>query len=127
MFFPILAGGQVNIKGNFVDWKNKIRLTLDLNNESVLVPGLEFLGETNGYMNGEVYGIWMVTSWKKIKGGDVEVKFANDFGSEVQVVRLVLKNDSVLLYEAQEPTVIKKAVNRKLYKIPSKLTFIRLR
>ncbi len=126
LFLCLCVGmkAQTTLKGNFVDWKNKIHLKLDLEHESVLVPGMEFLGMTNGYMNGDIYGVWMVTSSKVIDQQFV-VKFTNDFGSESQVVHFTLKNDSTLLYEAQEPTVIKKAVKRKLYKIPSKLTFIR--
>ena len=82
-------------------------------------------GPMNGYMNGNVYGIWMVTSCKVEDEKTATLRLSNDLGSETQQVRLTVENDSTYQFEQEDGAVIKKVVNRKLVKIPKKLTFIR--
>ena len=88
-----LTTARSPFKCTLYDRENKIYLHLDLYEESINVPGMEMFGPMNGYMNGNVYGIWMV------------------------------ENDSTYLLEQQGGTVIKKVVNKKLVKIPRNLTF----
>ena len=109
-----LTTARSPFKCTLYDRENKIYLHLDLYEESINVPGMEMFGPMNGYMNGNVYGIWMITSSKRL---------SNDLGSETQEVKLTVENDSTYLLEQQGGTVIKKVVNKKLVKIPRNLTF----
>ena len=125
-FMAVACSAQQTFKGIFWSEEEGIYLRLDLYEETLPVPGMDYLGQTNGYMEGNVYGIWMVTS-SRIKNRTATVKLANDFGSESQVITLTAENDSTLLYKAKEPAVIKRAVKRKLVKIPDTIRFIRKR
>ena len=110
-------------KCSLYDVENKIRLILDLYKESVNVPGMEMFGPTNGYMNGNVYGTWIVTSSKIEDEKTAIFRLSNDLGSETQEVKLTVENDSTYLFEQQGGVAIKKVNNKKLVKIPRKLTF----
>ena len=49
-------------KGTFVCKMAQITLCLDAYGENIEVPGLSFLGKTNGYLSGTgVYGMWTVS------------------------------------------------------------------
>ena len=121
----VWAGAQRPFKCSLHDLENKINLHIDLYEESINVPGMEMFGPMNGYMNGNVYGIWMVTSCKVEDEKTATLRLSNDLGSETQQVRLTVENDSTYQFEQEDGAVIKKVVNRKLVKIPKKLTFTR--
>ncbi len=97
-------------------------LKIDLYEESVDVPGMELLGPMNGYLGGKgVYGVWMVTSFDIKDDRTATLRLSNDQGSETQSIRLTQQTDSTYLMELQGGVVVKRAVNRKLVKIPSKI------
>lgn len=99
-----------------------IRLRIDLYEESVNVPGMDMFGPMNGYMAGQgVWGTWMVTSFTINSEEQATLRLSNDQGSETQKIRLTQQTDSTYLMELQDGVVVKKAVNRKLTKIPSKV------
>ena len=114
---------QRPFKQNLYDPKNKINLHIDLYEESINVPGMEMFGPMKGYMNGNVYGIWMITSSEIKDEKTAIIRLSNDFGSETQQVRLTIKDDSTYLFEQEDGAVIKKVVGKKLVKIPRDLTF----
>lgn len=58
-------------------------------------------GPMNGYMNGNVYGIWMITSSKIENEKTATFRLSNDLGSETQEVKLTVENDSTYLLEQQ--------------------------
>lgn len=122
--FPVflLAQQSESIKGSFYNKENKVRIYLDLSGENLIVPGYEFLGKTKGYMCGDIYGMWLLTS-SKIDNGKAVLRFSNDSGSDSQSILFTQQSDSVFLYEALDGNVVKKAVKRKLVKIPSKMLF----
>lgn len=97
------------IKCTLYDRENKIYLHLDLYEESINVPGMEMFGPMNGYMNGNVYGIWMITSSKIENEKTATFRLSNDLGSETQEVKLTVENDSTYSLEQQGGTVIKKS------------------
>lgn len=106
------------------DKENKINLKLDLYDETIMVPGMEMFGPMHGYMNGNIYGIWMVTSCKVKNKDEASIRLSNDLGSETQEVEIKRVNDSTFVAEQVDGNVIKKVVeHRKLVKIPVKLTF----
>ena len=116
---------QQPFKRTLYDPENKINLYIDLYEESIDVPGMEMFGPLHGYMNGNVYGVWMITSAKIVDEKTATFRLSNDFGSETQQVRLTVENDSTYLFEQEDGAVIKKVVeNRKLAKIPKKLKFV---
>ena len=71
--------------GDFYNKSNDIALHLNLLEETINIPGFSMLGPTNGYMNGNVYGTWIVTSFK-IKDKTAIIRLSNDFGSETQEI-----------------------------------------
>ncbi len=103
--------------------KEKINMILDLNEESVEVPGMEMFGPMNGYMNGNIYGVWTVTSCKILSDKSATVSFSNDLGSETQKVTLTQTTDSTWTAKLEGTTVVKRVVNKKLVKIPPILNF----
>ncbi len=116
---------QKTFKSSLFDSENQINLHIDLYEETVNVPGMDMFGPMNGYMNGNIYGIWMITSAKVLDERTAVIRLSNDLGSETQEGRLTMKNDSTYLLEFQNGMAVKKVVNKKLVKIPQKLTFAR--
>ena len=117
--------GQKRIfKGTFKEKNEKIEIRLDLYKASLYVPGMTFIGKVHGYMTGDIYGIWMLTSFKT-KGKKATLRFSNDLGSDSQSIKLTAVNDSIFEYEAIDGNHIRKVHNRKLVKIPTKLCFTR--
>lgn len=97
----------------------EVFLNLDLYKESIPVPEMEIFGPMNGYINGKgIYGVWMITSVKITSPKEAIVHFSNDLGSETQIVKLSLPNDTTCVFEQLEGNVIKKAIGRNLVKIP---------
>lgn len=97
-------------------------MTIDLYEESINVPGMEMFGPMHGYLNGNVYGIWTITSSKIINENTALIRLSNDQGSETQEVKLT-KNEDQYIFEQIDGVCIKKVVGRKLVKIPKKLIF----
>ncbi len=119
------AQKQSLFKGLFYDSDTKMQLHLDLDSETVKVPGLPFLGGTNGYMSGGIiYGTWFITDVKKGKNSAV-LRLTNDFGADTQVLNITQIKADTFNVELQQPIVIKKVVKNKLVKIGSKYTFVK--
>lgn len=105
--------------------EEQVDLKLDLYEESIDVPGMELFGPMNGYLAGKgVYGIWMVTSFQIKNDKEATLRLSNDQGSETQAILLTWQNDSTYLMELQNGVVVKKVVNKKLVKIPGKITLL---
>ena len=98
-----------HLNARFTTVKTKFYLHLDLYEESVNVPGMEMFGPMNGYMNGNVYGIWMITSSKIENEKTATFRLSNDLGSETQEVKLTVENDSTYSLEQQEERLSKKS------------------
>jgi len=117
-------------EGVFYSKENGISLHLSLYKDTIEVPNYEFLGKMNGYMVGDkesdLYGTWMLVSYK-IKGNQAELRFSNDVGSDAQSVLFTCLNDSTFSYKSVKGNVVKKAINRRLYKIENEMFFIRKR
>lgn len=111
-------------KGAFVNKDMRINLVIDLYGETIGIPGLDFLGKTHGYMNGNIYGIWMVTSCT-MTDGEATLSLSNDQGSDTQAIRLTPTEDGKIRYETIGGNEVKRVEGRKLVKIPSTLLFER--
>lgn len=99
--------------------KSKINLNIDLYDESIEVPGMDMFGPMNGYISGNIYGIWAVTSHEIINEKQAKLRLSNDLGSETQEVMLTLQGDSICKMELKGTVVVKRVEGKKLVKIDS--------
>lgn len=118
----LFAMAQQTFKASLSCKEENLHLTIDLYEESINVPGMEMFGPMHGYLNGNVYGIWTITSSKIINENTALIRLSNDQGSETQEVKLT-KNENEYIFEQVNGVSIKKVVGRKLVKIPKKLIF----
>lgn len=113
-------------KLSLTDPKEKITLDIDLYEESIDVPGMEMFGPMNGYLGGNIYGVWTVTSFQ-IKKDKAILRLSNDMGSETQEAELSQTSDSTYTLKLLGSTVVKRAEGRKLHKITPTLKMIKSR
>ena len=124
---PIHAQSEERpFKGYFYEKDEKIALYLDLYETTLTVPGMSFLGKVNGYMQGNIYGVWMLTKFTT-KKKKATLRFSNDLGADSQTIQLTFLNDSTIKYEAIDGNHIKRAHKRKLIKIPEELYFTKVK
>lgn len=124
----LLTGGatlwaQQPFKGLLQSEEEKLQFVINLYEESVEVPGWEDFGPTNGYLSGQVYGLWMVTSAEVSAPRKALLHLSNDAGSETQEAELRQDNDSLFTLRLLNGVVIKRVSGRKLIKIPSQIVF----
>lgn len=113
-------------KLSLTDPKEKITLDIDLYEESIEVPDMEMFGPMNGYLGGNIYGVWTVTSFQ-IKKDKAILRLSNDMGSETQEAELTQTSDSTYTLKLLGSTVVKRAEGRKLHKITPTLKMIKNR
>lgn len=118
------------IKGIAEPWKKrlycddqKIRLYMDLYDETVDVPGMSDFGPMNGYLGGNIYGTWMITSFQIKSDSKATLHLSNDFGSETQEAQLTCQGDTIYTLELKGSTVVKRVDGKKLVKIDPKMKF----
>lgn len=118
--FTAVNGGQ--------PWKlqlhcpeEKIDLHLDLYEESIEVPGMEAFGPMNGYMDGNIYGVWYVVGFDIKDDKNASITIANDLGSEDQKLTLTQNSDSTYQLKFLGYNAVKRAQGKKLVKIPSEM------
>jgi hypothetical protein len=110
-------------KGHFVCKEHGVHLHLNLYEADLTAPGFSFLGKLNGYMDGNIYGTWMLTR-HEVKDGKARLRFANDIGSDTQDAELTLTSDSTFHYRAIGGNAVRRAVGRKLVKTEGSMDFI---
>lgn len=98
--------------------KEGINLVVDLYEESIEVPTLEDFGPMNGYMDGNIYGVWYVTSFKLENDKMATIKLANDLGSEIQKIQLTQTTDSTWQMKFLGTNVVRRVAGKKLVKVP---------
>lgn len=113
-------------KVNLIDKKQNITLRLNLYAEDIEVPDMEMFGPMNGYLGGNIYGVWPVTSFE-IKKKKAILRLSNDLGSETQEAELTQTSDSTYILKLTGSTVIKKVNGRKLVKIAPTLNMIKIK
>ena len=101
--------------------EEKIDLRLDLYEESIEVPGMEAFGPMNGYLGGNIYGVWYVVGFDIKDDRHATVTIANDLGSEDQKLSLTQTSDSTYQLKFLGYNAVKRAQGKKLVKIPSEL------
>ncbi len=98
--------------------EENVRLHIDLYEESIKVPGMEMFGPMNGYLGGNIYGVWTVTSFKIQDDKTATLRLSNDLGSETQKATLTQQSDSLYLLHLDGVNVVKRVVGKKLVKVP---------
>ena len=82
---------QNPFNGTLVNEETGVRLHLDFDNETIEIPGMSFLGPTNGYLDGKtrnhVYGVWMITRCESTDK-KAKIRVTNDIGSDTQEIIL---------------------------------------
>lgn len=107
-------------RGVFVEKEMELKMEIDLYKECVEVPEMEMFGPLNGYINGKgLYRVWYISKLVECGPAKAVVHFSNDLGSETQTVELTMQGDSLLHCRIVDYTVMKKAVGKKLVKLPS--------
>ena len=101
--------------------EEKINLHLDLYEESLEVPGFEAFGAMNGYLDGNIFGIWYVVGFDIKDDRHATVTIANDLGSEDQQLSLTQTSDSTYQLKFLGYNAVKRVQGTKLVKIPSVL------
>ena len=126
MFFIFTAVlGEQPWKLRLTSPEEKINLTLDLYEESIEVPGFEAFGPMNGYMDGNIYGVWYVVGFDIKDDKHATITIANDLGSEDQKLTLTQNADSTYQLKFLGYNAVKRAQGKKLVKIPSEFKMVR--
>lgn len=121
----ILSHAAEPWKLNLIDRNENIILKVDLNGESIEVPGMEIFGPMHGYLVGNVYGVWMVTSFR-IKKEKAVLRLSNDLGSETQEAELAQTSDSTYSLKLVGTVVVKRATGNRLHKISPTLKMVKM-
>ena len=126
MMFAIATAcfGEQPWKLRLTSPEEKINLKLDLYEESIEVPGLEDFGPMNGYMDGNIYGIWYVVGFDIKDDQHATITIANDLGSEDQKLTLTKNSDATYQLKFLGYNAVKRAQGKKLVKIPSELKMV---
>lgn len=117
---------QRPFEGHFHCKETGVNLYLNLYEENISVPGFSFLGKMNGYMNGNIYGTWMLVK-HSIEGNTAHLRLSNDIGSDTQDIDFTLNPDSTYTYDAVGGNAIRRAVGRKLVKTTGHMVFMRMK
>ena len=118
-FTAVLAGQPWKLQLHSPE--EKIDLRIDLYEESIEVPGLEAFGPMNGYLGGNIYGVWYVVGFDIKDDQHATLTIANDLGSEDQKLALTQTSDSTYQLKFLGYNAVKRAQGKKLVKIPSEL------
>lgn len=111
-------------EGHFYCPETDVHIYLNLYEENIEVPGFSFLGCTHGYMNGRIYGTWMLVR-HSIDQQTATLRFSNDIGSDTQVVRFTQNPDSTYTYQALHGNAVRQAIGRRLVKTTGHMIFKR--
>lgn len=115
-----IAVADTLFQGVFYNEEIGLNIHLDLPDENLYVPDMAFLGPVGGYLDGRIYGVWMLISYN-IKGETATLRFTNDIGSDSQTIVLSHKGNGVFDYRTVEGNNIRKVQNRKLVRIADRM------
>ena len=104
------------LTGTFYNDEIGLRLHVDLGKERLIAPGMDFLGPVYAYMDGRIYGKWMLVK-KEVKKGKAILRFTNEIGSDSQDIELTQTADGDYFYRTLGGNNVKKVVGRRLVKI----------
>lgn len=104
----------------------KIYIRLNLYDKNITVPGLDVLGEVDGYFGSTQSSTkWIVVASRLIDGRTSEIEVVNDYGSEDFTATLKVNDDGTYEYKKDGGSTLKFAVRGKWQKIPGNLELVR--
>ena len=112
------------LSGRFYSKPLGVKLHLNLFEANLEAPGYSFLGPMHGYIEGGIYGTWMITRFTISQKG-VRIRFINDIGSETQEVDFSPDGEGRYVLRTVGSNAFRKAVGRKLVKVDDVFVFER--
>jgi len=113
-----------SFKGKYRNEEFRVYIIIDIDSQSVVVPGQEFLGEMAGYLGAERdTRLWYFTSAERNGKNKASLNITNDYGSEDLEATLTLRADGSIVLKQGSGSRIKIVVDRKWQKLPSELVF----
>ena len=79
----------------------------------------------NGYLDGNIYGVWYVVGFDIKDDQHATLTIANDLGSEDQKLTLTQNPDSSYQLKFLGYNAVKRAQGKKLVKIPGELKMVK--
>ncbi len=120
-FCPLFIYAQRQFKGQFINEELKIRMKLNLYNDSIPIPGLE-LDSCFGFLQGSINGTWAILKVISIEDGRAEVRAVSDRGSDAQTLELTLTDEGIGVRQLNDNN-IKGVAGRKYVKLPKTFYF----
>lgn len=112
------------LHGKFRNEEYKIFIVIDVDSQSVVVPGQEFLGEMAGYLGADRDSrLWFFTSAEPVGSDKATIYITNDYGSEDLKATATLRPDGTLVLKQNSGSRIKIVVNGKWLKLPTEIEF----
>lgn len=115
-FCSLFVYAQRPFKGQFINEELKIRMKLNLYNDSIPVPGLE-LDSCFGFFQGSINGTWAILKVIKIEDNRAEVRAVSDRGSDAQTLELTLTDKGLGVRQLNDSNM-KGVAGRKYVKLP---------
>lgn len=112
---------QHNLKGIYLNNELQIKLSLNLYDDNIPVPGFE-LDSCYGYLQGRINGNWIILQVKSIDKNEAVVRAVSEKGSDAQDL-LVIKDDDKIIIRQIKGSSIKEVSGRKYTKLPKDLFF----
>ena len=126
LFASIMSMTQESrFKANIYNKVYDVEIVMNLNEESITIPGQEVLGKVFGYLKKKTDArVWAIMSAEISKDGKkAEVEMVNDYGSEDLNAELTYNDDGTYTLRQLSGSTIKIANNKKWVKLPKELTF----
>lgn len=121
-----LAQADSTFCGKFCNDEYQIYIVLDIDSQSVEVPGQEFLGTMAGYLGAKRDSrLWFFTSAERDNMRKATVYITNDYGSEDLKATLTALPGGVVVLKQVSGSRIKIVVNHKWQKLPAEIEFRR--
>ena len=111
-------------KGHYLNTDLKVKLEINLNADSIAVPGLPD-ERCYGYLQGNLNGTWVILKVESVKDNKAVVRAACDNGSDSQTIEFTQTDDRTLVMRLVGDANIKTIEGRKYVKLPKNLPFKR--
>lgn len=116
LFLFISTYSQDEFKGEFINIELKVKMSINLHDDVIQVPGLE-LENCYGFFQGNINGTWIILKVLKIEDDIAEVRAVSERGSDAQNFRLKIKKDGIEVRQF-DGSEMKGISDRKYVKLP---------
>ena len=123
VFVQVLAC-SAQIKGRFYNEDQKALFVINLERDTIDVPGLEGLETCYGVLSGNLNGRWIILKVKSQKESSAVVRVTCDRGNDAEDITLTLRGDELIMQ--QKDNYIKCVQGKKYAKLPKQFIFKRI-